>query len=190
MLTMSESTRDSNAGEFTVSDELYEVSEATNADGTVSVEVFDYKKINNEKIEVCFYTPTMDEKTEVMDWPRIDEPEKYKFVRICEVAVGGLNAADWLRKDGAKIKADPDDWTLIPESAEEGMWTTYRKKKLIWGSYLYMAFSFGFLMLYSLFQFSGLLFLVSTLLFIGFFGTYLDKYTAFTFDDWEEPDEW
>lgn len=98
--------------EFTVTDELYEISEATNSDGSVDVEVFDFEKsADGESVKVWFHTPTMEKKSETMDWPRNDS-NTYKFVRLCRKAVGGLNGAEWLKQDGAKIRADPDNWEL------------------------------------------------------------------------------
>lgn len=102
----------STTGEFTVTDELYEISEATNSDGSVDVEIFDFEKTSNgEKVKVWFHTPTMDKRSEKMKWPRNDSNE-YKFVRLCRKTVGGLNGAEWLKQDGASISADPDDWTI------------------------------------------------------------------------------
>ena len=100
------------AGEFTVTDELYQISEATNDDGTVNVEVFDYEKsADGENVIVHFRTPTGDRRTEMYPWPKADSSE-YEFVRLCRQTVGGLNAAEFLRSDGAEVKADPDTWGL------------------------------------------------------------------------------
>ena len=98
--------------EFGVTDELYEISEATNSDGSVDVEVFDFEKSEDgESVEVWFHTPTMEKQSETMDWPRKDS-SKYKFVRLCRKTVGGLNGAEWLKQDGATIRADPDEWEI------------------------------------------------------------------------------
>lgn len=100
--------------EFTVTDELYQISEATNSDGTVDVEVYDFNKKDRgdqSQVEVLFRTPTGDKKSETMEWPRKDSAD-YKFVRVCRNTVGGLNGAEWLKTDGARIKADPDNWEI------------------------------------------------------------------------------
>lgn len=101
----------SDMGEFTVSDELYSISEATNSDGTVDVTIYDFEKLNNGNVRVHFYTPTMEQESEVMEWPKKDSIE-YKFVRLCRKTVGSLSGAKWLKTDGADIKADPDKWEI------------------------------------------------------------------------------
>jgi hypothetical protein len=97
--------------EFTVSDELYEISEATNKDGTVDVEIYDFRKRHNDEVVVRFRTPTGDVKTESMKWPKRDTTE-YKFVRICRETAGSLSGAKFLKTDGGKIRADPEEWEL------------------------------------------------------------------------------
>jgi hypothetical protein len=97
--------------EFTVSDELYEISEATNKDGTVDVEIFDFRKRHNDEVIVKFRTPTGDVKTESMKWPKRDTTE-YKFVRICRKTAGSLSGAKFLKTDGGRIRADPEEWEL------------------------------------------------------------------------------
>lgn len=106
----------SDAGEFTVSDELYEISEATNKNGTVDVEIFDFDKDKDDadEVRVKFYTPTMQVRSETMAWPKKDDP-KYKFVRICNDTVGGLKGANFIKTDGATIEADPDTWEIVAE---------------------------------------------------------------------------
>ena len=107
-------------GEFSVTDELYEISEATNKDGTVDVSIYDFDKVGSDEVRVYFYTPAMNEQSETMDWPRKDTPD-YKFVRLCRATVGGLSGAEWLKTDGAKIKADPDNWEIkaeLPKTTE------------------------------------------------------------------------
>lgn len=98
-------------GEFTVSDELYEIAEATNSDGTVDVSIYDFEKIGSDEVRVHFTTPTMDKQSETMDWPSKDSPD-YKFVRLCRKTVGSLSGAKWLKTDGAEIKADPESWEI------------------------------------------------------------------------------
>lgn len=100
--------------EFTVTDELYQITEATNKDGTVDVQIYDWSKIDQNgepKVVVRFYTPSMEPKSETMDWPTIDTLDN-KFVRICETVGVGLRGADWLKTDGAEIRADPENWTI------------------------------------------------------------------------------
>lgn len=135
-------------GEFTVSDELYEISEATNSDGTVDVEIYDFEKVtegyDHPRVTVFFRTPTLDKKSEMMEWPRKDSPE-YKFVRICEKTVGGLNAANFIKKDGAIIKADPDDWTIEADMSRRGRYLHNLKdmtiRNLMENLYLVLGFS-------------------------------------------------
>ena len=99
-------------GEFSITDELYEISEATNNDGTVNVSIYDFKKVNDgDSVQVHFHTPTMAKQHETMDWPRKDDT-KYKFVRICRKTVGSLSGAKFLKTDGAEIAADPDEWEI------------------------------------------------------------------------------
>ena len=104
--------------EFTVSDELTRITEMTNEDGTVDVEILGFEKLEeNEEtyVEVTFRTPTLERKTNKMKWPKRDT-HNYKFVRICEDTCGSLKGADFLKQDEHRIKADPDDWTLKPEA--------------------------------------------------------------------------
>ena len=116
-------------GEFSITDELYEISEATNRDGTVDVKVYDFDKLEeSEEVRVHFYTPTMDKQSETMDWPRKDSTE-YKFVRLCRATVGGLSGAEWLKTDGAHIKADPDNWEIKAEVS-----TTHQVKESLFGT--------------------------------------------------------
>lgn len=122
------STKTIEEEEFTVTDELYQITEATNKDGTVDVQIYDWRKIeqNGEpKVVVRFYTPSMEPKSETMDWPTMDSLDN-KFVRICENAGVGLKGADWLKTDGAEIRADPDTWTLVTELPRR-----YRLKRYI-----------------------------------------------------------
>lgn len=100
--------------EFTVTDELYQITEATNKDGTVDVQIYDWSKIDQNgepKVVVRFYTPSMEPKSETMDWPTMDTLDN-KFVRICETVGVGLRGADWLKTDGAEIRADPGGWVI------------------------------------------------------------------------------
>ena len=77
--------------------------------------MYDFEKLEESgEVRVHFYTPTMDKQSETMDWPRKDSAE-YKFVRLCRATVGGLSGAEWLKTDGAKIKADPDSWEIKAE---------------------------------------------------------------------------
>jgi len=100
--------------EFSISDELYEISEATNRDGTVDVEIYDFEKLENvdpPQVSVKFYTPTGDKKSEAMNWP-IRDTASNKFVRICRETVGSLSAAKFLKQDGAIVKANPENWEI------------------------------------------------------------------------------
>lgn len=117
--------------DMSVADKLYQVSEATNGDGTVDVEVADWgEKMNDRgnpmgKLYIRFITPTGETKSEKMAFPERDDPE-YKFVRVVEQMGLSLRAAmmeaakdeDTDMLEGETVKADPDDWTLVAPEPE------------------------------------------------------------------------
>jgi len=71
-------------------DELVRINEATNEDGTIDVEIFDWSK-DGDTVTVRFLTPTNDLKTEQMDWPKAGEKfDGYTFtklLRYCDLSV-------------------------------------------------------------------------------------------------------
>jgi len=104
---------DSDTGEFEISDKMHRISDATNTDGTVDVEIFSYEEVHPEQgVRVTFMTPTGEQKEEVMTFPKRDD-QSYKFVRLCNNTVGSLNAAEYLNIDSPTARADPDSWELI-----------------------------------------------------------------------------
>lgn len=92
-----------------LSDDLYTVSERTNRDGTVDVELSGIEK-SGDDVHVAFRTPTNELQVESMPFPNRDSSE-YKFVRLCRQTVGDLSRASAL--SGSMVKADPDNWTLV-----------------------------------------------------------------------------
>lgn len=137
------------AGEFTVSDKMYEISEATNKDGSVDVEITGYKEVGDEDaVNVYFKTPTRKSQTEKMPWPKQDSAE-YKFVRICRNTVGGLNGAKFLKIDGAEITADPETWEInAPEKVTPRALLNRLWKSVKMTFHVLMSTSFVFVALY------------------------------------------
>lgn len=124
---MSEATQtleaDADTGEFEISDKMHQISDATNADGTVDVEISSYEEVQPEQgVRVTFMTPTGEKKEEVMSFPKRDD-QSYKFVRLCNNTVGSLNAAEYLNIDSPTVPADPDSWELIAPRSHRKMLT-------------------------------------------------------------------
>lgn len=113
----------SGTGEFEISDKMHRISDATNTDGTVDVEIFSYEEVHPEEgVRVTFMTPTGEQKEEVMTFPKRDD-QSYKFVRLCNNTVGSLNAAEYLNIDSPTARADPDSWELIAPRSHRKMLT-------------------------------------------------------------------
>lgn len=106
-------TAHTNTDELSDKDELhkeaYRISEATNDDGTVDVEIEDITK-NGDEATIEFKTPWLETKEETMDWPKYVD-ENYKIVRICQETVGSFEAVQQL--EGHSIRADPETWEIV-----------------------------------------------------------------------------
>jgi hypothetical protein len=114
---------DSGTGEFEISDKMHRISDATNTDGSVDVDISSYEEVPPEEgVRVTFMTPTGEQKEEVMQFPKRDD-QSYKFVRLCNNTVGSLNAAEYLNIDSPTARADPDSWELIATRSRRKMLT-------------------------------------------------------------------
>lgn len=92
-----------------IQDELYRITEATNPDGTVNVEITRWQK-KGDKVHVYFNDAMLVEHVETMDWPTRDDTT-FKFVRLCHVCDLSFSAA--LQLEGSSVKAHEGEWTLI-----------------------------------------------------------------------------
>ena len=88
--------------------------DATNDDGTVNVEVFDWFE-DGDVVTIEFLTPTMDKKEETMAFPQSGkELKENKFYQIVDGCNIPLRNAEML--EGEIIKSTgPPNWKLVTE---------------------------------------------------------------------------
>jgi hypothetical protein len=101
--------------EFTLSDEVWQKSQAYNADGTVDVGIYDFERRSrgHETITLYFRTPALEEKSETMDWPAVPSDD-YKLIRVLDELDMEFNSIEWLRNGDPEIaRADPETWKLV-----------------------------------------------------------------------------
>jgi len=93
--------------------ELKKSAEALNEDGTVDVTILDWQKTGSN-VKVTYRTPTMDRRSESMDWPEPGEDfEEYKFVRLLREA--GLDVSEPDQLHGHVTSARKNvSWSLEP----------------------------------------------------------------------------
>lgn len=89
--------------------EAIRLSEATNDDGTVDVNVTDVHR-EDDVVVIEFQTPLDETKQEEMPWPDIED-DTYKIVRICEATVGSFSGLGEI--ENFNIRAHPDDWEIV-----------------------------------------------------------------------------
>lgn len=112
-----------NDEDVSTEDRLYRVSEATNDDGFVDVEIMEWGEIEEEEwddegegLYVVFRTPLLNYHETTMDFPEKDD-EEYRFVRLCHAAGLDLNGAKQL--EDSEVKADPESWELITPYSDD-----------------------------------------------------------------------
>lgn len=104
---------------MSIEDELYEITEATNDDGTVDVTIERLERVG-DSVEVYFTTPTREEHFIPLEWPDRDS-EKYAFVRLCHEADLDLRHAMQLEGSTVRAKKDGDRYTFhLPKDTTEG----------------------------------------------------------------------
>ena len=96
-------------------EQLDAIDRQTNADGSVNVELINWKKKGNlSEAVVKFRTPAGETKYESMEWPESND-QSYKFIRIIEQTPYTLGTADAINDEsGIMVEADPtgDEWTI------------------------------------------------------------------------------
>lgn len=96
----------------TPQEELYHIQESTNEDGTVDVEITDWKKKQNSAV-VYFEMPDISKRKERITWPQKDTTDN-KFVRLVNNCGYEIAAVDQII--GERVKYDIDNGELfIPE---------------------------------------------------------------------------
>lgn len=98
--------------ELSPTDELHRVSKKSNPDGTLDVDIFDWRK-EGDNVIVEFITPACELEEEEMVWPKRDDPEEYKFSRICHEYGSGIIDPDSIK--GAEVPAYDENWELHVE---------------------------------------------------------------------------
>lgn len=101
------------SSELTDTQKLHAISEATNDDGTINVQLHDFNRTEaDDRVKVEFITPDGQIEGEVMPWPKADTDE-YKFVRIFNQTGYGIIAAEEACEQGVEVKAERDrSWRL------------------------------------------------------------------------------
>lgn len=103
------SIEDLKRDELSPGEQLYRISQKTNDDGTVNVDISDWEKLG-DNVAVEFITPSADTEREVMEWPTRDDPNEYKFAALCREYGSGIVDPDGLI--GVEVPADDEDWSL------------------------------------------------------------------------------
>lgn len=104
--------------EKSLSDEVYQISEATNEDGTIDAEITSIEKVeqhgqNKAEIEFDPKLPSEGPKTIHLDWPVIDD-SNYRLVQLCEETIGSFAALPQMH--GETISVNPESWSVMLES--------------------------------------------------------------------------
>jgi hypothetical protein len=115
--------------ELSEMEELHTISEATNEDGTIDVELHDFTKTEDGMVGVEFVTPTGDIEREVLEWPESDDPKEYKFVRIFDEAGYGIIAVEEACNQSVTVPAKRDPWRLHAPAPKSR--TTRFKERLL-----------------------------------------------------------
>lgn len=98
--------------ELSDTEKLHTISEATNPDGTIDVELHDFNRSEaDDMVSVEFITPDGEIESEVVPWPKADD-EDYKFVRIFNQTGYGIIAAEEACEQNVTIKAERDPWRI------------------------------------------------------------------------------
>lgn len=98
--------------ELSDTDRLHAISQATNDDGTIDVELHDFNRSEaDDMVSVEFLTPDGDLESEVMPWPKEDS-EDYKFVRIFDQTGYGIISAKEACEQSITVKAEREPWRL------------------------------------------------------------------------------
>ena len=98
--------------ELSDTDRLYNISNATNDDGTIDVELTDFNRSEaDDMVSVEFLTPNGEVESEVMPWPKEDS-EEYKFVRIFNQTGYGIISAEEACENNVTVKAERDPWRI------------------------------------------------------------------------------
>lgn len=112
--------------ELSPGEQLYRISEQTNGDGTVSVEVNQWEK-RGDKVGVELILPTGDTFEETMRWPEYDD-EQYKFIRLLRAASLDPVGADALEGEYVPAERVGDrGWTTAVEP-QPGRWERMKAK--------------------------------------------------------------
>jgi len=93
----------------TPQEELYHIQESTNADGTIDVEITDWKKKQNSAV-VYFQMPDITKNKERMLWPEKDSVDN-KFVRLVNNCGYDIAAVDQII--GETVKYDNESGELF-----------------------------------------------------------------------------
>ena len=99
-----------------IQDIAYQISESTNRDGTVDVEIHSVEhNEDNGQIEISFVTPPHGSvETQTFDVPELDDA-KYKIVTLARAYIGSFKYVEQL--EGMTVAADPDTWEIqTPQS--------------------------------------------------------------------------
>lgn len=108
---------------LTAEQKLYRVEEMTNGDGSFEVEVIDWWE-EGDNIIVEGQTAWGDRDREKMDFPKSDDPEKYKFVRIVNECGYPLSQAEAIRGmddvDETTVRATESGrgWSFAPKKPD------------------------------------------------------------------------
>lgn len=108
--------------EITVEDELWQIEDRTQEDGTVRGECLGWEKVeprrNGPKAAVRIRLPNGQRFTEEMEWPASADPDQYEFVRLVEHCGYSLSAALDLEDEFVPCRRGEDgEWSIdIPQS--------------------------------------------------------------------------
>lgn len=120
-------TRPEEPTDLSPSQELYRMEEAANGDGTVEVTAHDWAKYG-DTVEVFFITPTGDVESDKMAWPE-GTTKGTKFKRVLDAAGYSTVDAKEFGEHGRTLRADPDDWTLVPDRSVPRRWARAFKNR-------------------------------------------------------------
>ena len=107
--------------EISVEDELWQIEDKTQSDGTVLGEILYWNKltetIHSPKIVAHIRLPNGQRFKQRYEWPASADPDEYEFVRLVEHCGYSLSSADMIEGMEVPCRRNDGEWTIhVPQS--------------------------------------------------------------------------
>ncbi len=104
------------SSEVSATDELWQVEQKTNSDGTVDGKIQNWEKKQHHRGDVAAYIkvrlPNGETFKEKCEWPAADDPFDNTFVRVVDYCGYTLSAADQIEGETIPCKKSSDGWEI------------------------------------------------------------------------------